>query len=58
MLSYRIVNKEWAIGKMVPVEVLELFTALESNQPQEVEDVKHKFHDQFNNSKLRYIIFM
>lgn len=51
MLSYRIVNKEWAIGKMVPVEVLELFTALESNQPQEVEDVKHKFHDQFNNSK-------
>lgn len=33
------------------MEVLELFTALESNHSQEVEDVKHKFHEQFNNSK-------
>lgn len=33
------------------MEVMELFTALESNHSQEVEEVKHKFHEQFNNSK-------
>lgn len=36
---------------MIAMEVMELFTSLESNIPQEVEDVKHKFHDQFNIGK-------
>lgn len=33
------------------MEVMELFNSLESNLPHEVEEVKHKFHEQFNNSK-------
>lgn len=37
-------------------EILDLFTALESNQPEQVEDVKLKFYEQFNLSKqMKYI---
>lgn len=41
---------------MIAMEVMELFTALESNQAHEVEDVKHKFHEQFNSSELLFIV--
>jgi len=36
---------------MIAMEVMELFTSLESNIPKEVEVVKHKFHEQFNIGK-------
>lgn len=50
--SKSIITIEWEIGNMTaPVEILELFSALESNNPQEVKDVKHRFHEQFNISK-------
>lgn len=39
---------------MLSLEVEELFDALESNNPQKVEIVKHKFHEQFNNSKIYF----
>lgn len=55
--SYSLIYIECTIGKMMSLEVLELFTALESNNPQKVEGVKHKFHEQFNNSK-KYFLFM
>lgn len=51
MFSCNLIYIECAFGKMISLEVMELFTALESNHPQEVEEVKHKFHEQFNNSK-------
>ncbi|CAH1709062.1 hamartin isoform X2 [Aphis gossypii] len=41
---------------MIAMEVMELFTSLESNIPQEVEDVKHKFHDQFNIVKEPWLL--
>lgn len=49
--SLSIINIECTFGKMIAMEVKELFTSLESNIPQEVESVKHKFHDQFNTCK-------
>lgn len=33
------------------MEVMELFDLLESNLPHEVEETKHRFHEQFNISK-------
>jgi len=40
---------------MIAMEVMELFTSLESNIPKEVEVVKHKFHEQFNiGNKFKY----
>lgn len=51
VITYNIINIECAIGKMSYMEVMELFNSLESNLPHEVEEVKHKFHEQFNNSK-------
>ncbi|XP_025197525.1 hamartin isoform X3 [Melanaphis sacchari] len=41
---------------MIAMEVMELFTSLESNIPQEVEVVKHKFHDQFNIVKEPWLL--
>ncbi|XP_025416247.1 hamartin isoform X2 [Sipha flava] len=41
---------------MMSMEVMELFTALESNHPKEVEDVKHKFHEQFNNTREPWLL--
>lgn len=40
------------------MEVMELFTALESNQPEQVEDVKYKIHEQFNNSKTLHFFYI
>lgn len=36
---------------MIGIEVMEMFTALESNHTEEVNDVKNKFHEQFNSSE-------
>ncbi|XP_050534355.1 hamartin isoform X1 [Daktulosphaira vitifoliae] len=41
---------------MIAMEVMELFTALESNQAHEVEDVKHKFHEQFNSTREPWLL--
>ncbi|KAL4148614.1 hypothetical protein QTP88_002799 [Uroleucon formosanum] len=41
---------------MIAMEVMELFTSLESNIPKEVEVVKHKFHEQFNIVKEPWLL--
>ncbi|VVC28746.1 Armadillo-type fold,Hamartin,Armadillo-like helical [Cinara cedri] len=41
---------------MMSLEIMELFTALESNNPQKVEVVKHKFHEQFNNIREPWLV--
>lgn len=38
------------------MDVPELFTGLESNQPYVVEDVKKKFHELFNSCNRKYIL--